>query len=55
MQRKLLILSPLCLILACGTHREAVEAAKASIVVSQPTRVQELERVGVSGTLMPRG
>lgn len=55
MQRNLLILSPLCLILACGTHREAAESAKANIVVAQPTRVQELERIGVSGTLMPQG
>ena len=55
MQHKLLFLSPLCLILACGSHREAVDTAKANIVVAQPTRVQELERVGVSGTLMPQG
>ncbi|WP_243293903.1 efflux RND transporter periplasmic adaptor subunit [Geothrix mesophila] len=55
MQRKLLVLSPLCLILACGSHREAVETAKVNISVAQPTRVQELERVGVSGTLTPQG
>jgi membrane fusion protein (multidrug efflux system) len=55
MPQKLLFLSPLCLILACGSHRDAVEAPKANIVVAQPTRVQELERVGVSGTLMPQG
>jgi membrane fusion protein (multidrug efflux system) len=55
MQRKLLILSPLCLILACGRHQEVVDTAKANIVVAQPTRVQELERVGVSGTLTPQG
>lgn len=55
MHRKLLILSPLCLTLACGSHQEAVETAKANISVAQPTRVQELERVGVSGTLTPQG
>lgn len=55
MRHKLLFLSPLGLILACGGHREVAETAKANIRVAQPTRVQELERVGVSGTLMPQG
>ncbi len=55
MKHKLLFLSPLCLLIACGHHREAPATIKANIEVAQPTRVQELERVGVSGTLMPQG
>jgi RND family efflux transporter MFP subunit len=55
MQYKLLILSPLCLLLACGGHHDAAKTAKANIQVTQPTRVQELERIGVSGTLIPQG
>jgi membrane fusion protein (multidrug efflux system) len=55
MQQKLLFLSPLCLLLACGSHKEATEVAKANVQVAQPVRVQELERIGVSGTLIPQG
>lgn len=55
MPYKPLLFCSLCLFLACGGHRKAVETSKANIVVAQPTRVQELERVGVSGTLTPQG
>lgn len=55
MKHPFLILSPLCLILACGNHRQAPSIVKANIKVAQPMRVQELERVGVSGTLIPQG
>ena len=55
MPHKLVLLSALCLSLACGSHRDTAAIAKANIAVSQPTRVQELEQVGVSGTLNPQG
>lgn len=55
MQHRLLFLSPLCVLLACGNHREAPTPPKAYIKVAQPARVEELERVGVSGTLTPQG
>ncbi|MBI1752786.1 MAG: efflux RND transporter periplasmic adaptor subunit [Acidobacteria bacterium] len=55
MNQKLLFLSPLCLLLACGTKHETTETAKANIQVAQPNHVQELERIGVSGTLIPQG
>lgn len=55
MKHPFLILSPLCLILACGNHRQAPSIVKANIQVATPMRVQELERVGVSGTLIPQG
>jgi len=55
MSLKRLFLPPLALLLACG-HRGAPAPAehKAPIAVAQPSRVQEFERISVSGTLMPQ-
>lgn len=56
MSLKRLFLPPLSLLLACGHRGGAVPAErKAPIAVAQPSRVQELERISVSGTLTPQG
>lgn len=56
MPRPSFLLPGLALLLACGHHgpREQAEQ-KAPIKVAPPTRVQEYERISVSGTLMPQG
>ena len=56
MSLKRLFLPSLSLLLACG-HRPGPDPAdrKAPIAVAQPSRVQELERISVSGTLTPQG
>ena len=56
MSLKRLFLPSLPLLLACG-HHGAMEPAehKASIAVAKASRVQELERISVSGTLTPQG
>jgi RND family efflux transporter MFP subunit len=56
MSLKNLLLPSLSLLLACG-HRAGSDPAdrKAPIKVSRPSQVQELERIAVSGTLMPQG
>ena len=52
---KRLVLTSLPLLVACG-HRAALDPVerKAPIGVAQPSRVQELERISVSGTLTPQ-
>jgi len=56
MSLKSLFLPPLSLLLACG-HRGNPDPVdhKAPIAVAQPSRVRELERISVSGTLTPQG
>ena len=56
MSLKRLFLPSLSLLLACG-HRAGPDPAerKAPIAVAKPSRVQELERISVSGTLTPQG
>ena len=56
MSLKRLLLSSLPLLLACGHHGGTDPAErKAPIAVAQASRVQELERISVSGTLTPQG
>ena len=55
MSLKRLFLPSLSLLLACG-HRGTTDPVerKAPIAVAQPSRVQEFERISVSGTLTPQ-
>ena len=56
MSRYLVLPASLILLTACGrSDKSALEAPAASIGVSQPRRIQELERVSVSGTLSSPG
>ena len=55
MPLKRLFLPSLPLLLACGHHGAPDPVApKAPVAVAQPSRVQEFERISVSGTLMPQ-